>query len=84
MNSTGDRKTSPGTIFPWQLAEDNPVISWWGNNFLNKAGERSYSAGDKLPESTGDKLQDLLGRLIPLPWGNFWTVLGEVAPLDVW
>ena len=32
INSAGDRKTSPGTIFPWQLAEDNPVISWWGNN----------------------------------------------------
>ena len=28
MNSAGDRKTSSGTIFPWQLAEDNPVISW--------------------------------------------------------
>ena len=40
-----------------------------------------YSAGDKLPESTGDKLQNLLGRLIQLSWGNFWTVLGEVAPL---
>ena len=32
MNSAGDRKISPGAIFPWQLAEDNPVISWWGNN----------------------------------------------------
>ena len=28
MNSAGDRKTSSGMIFPWQLAEDNPVISW--------------------------------------------------------
>ena len=26
-NSAGDRNTSPRTIFPWQLAEDNPVIS---------------------------------------------------------
>ena len=26
-NSAGYRKTSPRTIFPWQLAEDNPVMS---------------------------------------------------------
>ena len=32
------------------------------------AGER-YSAGDKLPEPTGEMVQ--------LSWGNFWTVLGE-------
>ena len=31
IDSAGDRKTSPRTIFPWSLAEDNPVISWWGN-----------------------------------------------------
>ena len=28
VDSAGDRKTSPRTIFPWFLAEDNPVISW--------------------------------------------------------
>ena len=27
MNSAGIGRTSPGTIFPWFLAEDNPVIS---------------------------------------------------------
>ena len=32
MNSAGDRKASSGTIFPGQLAKDNPGISWWGNN----------------------------------------------------
>ena len=45
---------------------------------MNKAGEmRSYSEGDKLPESTGDKLPEstgednstLLGRLLRLYWG---------------
>ena len=78
MNSTGDGKISPGTIFPWQLAEDNPVISWWGNNLLNKSGgERSYYAGDKLPEYTGEMLQDLLGIWIPLSWGNLSDWTGE-------
>ena len=28
IDSAGDKKTSPRTIFPWLLAEDNPVISW--------------------------------------------------------
>ena len=28
IDSAGDRKTSPRTIFPWLLVEDNPVISW--------------------------------------------------------
>ena len=28
IDSAGDEKTSPRTIFPWLLAEDNPVISW--------------------------------------------------------
>ena len=42
---------------------------------------RSYSARDKLPESTGDKLligeidSTLLGKLFRLDWG--------MAPLDV-
>ena len=74
----GDRKTSPGTIFPWQLAEDNPVISWWGNNLWIKPGEHSHSAGNKLPESTGDKLPEsageigstFLGILFRLDWGS--------------
>ena len=30
MDSAGDRNTSSGTIFPWFLAEDNPVISSGG------------------------------------------------------
>ena len=82
MNSAGDKKTSPRTIFPWQLDEDNPVISRWGNNLLNKAGEMlSYSAGDKLQESTGDKLPESTGEMVQLSWGNFWTVLGGMAPL---
>ena len=28
IDSTGDKKALPRTIFPWLLAEDNPVISW--------------------------------------------------------
>ena len=44
----------------------------------------SYSAGDKLPESTGDKLPEstgemdstFLGKLLRWDWG--------MAPLDVW
>ena len=27
IDFAGDKKTSSGTIFPWPLAEDNPVIS---------------------------------------------------------
>ena len=27
IDFAGDKKTSPRTIFPWLLAEDNPVIS---------------------------------------------------------
>ena len=30
IDSAGDKKTSPRTIFPWLLAEDNPVISSGG------------------------------------------------------
>ena len=77
MNSAGDRKTSPRTIFPWQLAEDNPVIPWWGNNLPNKAGGRSYYAGGKLPESTGDKLP--AGDMDSTFLGKFldWTLLGK-------
>ena len=57
IDFAGDKKTSSRTIFPWLLAEDNPVISCYGNNSLNQAGTtRSCSAGEKLPESTGDKL----------------------------
>ena len=36
-----------------------------GDNLLDMAGERFlYSAGDNLPESTGEMIQ--------LSWGNFW------------
>ena len=28
VDSDGDKNISPRTIFPWLLAEDNPVISW--------------------------------------------------------
>ena len=28
IDFAGDKKTSPRMIFPWILAEDNPVISW--------------------------------------------------------
>ena len=28
IDFAGDKKTSPRTIFPWLLAEDNLVISW--------------------------------------------------------
>ena len=28
IDFAGDKKTLPRTIFPWVLAEDNPVISW--------------------------------------------------------
>ena len=28
MDSAGDKKILPRTIFPWLLAEDNPIISW--------------------------------------------------------
>ena len=39
------------------LAEDNPVISPCEEITLNKTRERRpCSAGDKLPESTGDEL----------------------------
>ena len=30
IDFAGDKKTSPRTIFPWFLAEDNPVISSGG------------------------------------------------------
>ena len=28
IDFAGDKKTVPRAIFPWLLAEDNPVISW--------------------------------------------------------
>ena len=40
-----------------------------------------YSAGDKLLESTGVKLQNLLGRTIQLSWGNLSDCTGGVTPL---
>ena len=71
MDFAGDKKTPSRTLFPWLLAEDNPVISCYGNNSLNQAGTtRSCSARDKLPESTGDKLA---------AWGDGFQLLGETG-----
>ena len=85
MNSTGDRKTSPGTIFPWQLAEDNPVISWWGNNLWIKSGRGFCTLrGISFQNLLGISFQNLPGILIQLSWGKFWTVLGEWLPWGVW
>ena len=45
-----------------------------GNNLLNMAGETHlHSAGDKLPESTGEDDSTLLGKLL--------DCTGEMAPL---
>ena len=65
MDSTGDnddklrwglKELAEGDL-PWKLAEDNPVISPCEEITLNKTRERRpCSAGDKLPESTGDEL----------------------------
>ena len=56
------------------MAEDNPVISCYGNNSLNQAGTmRSCSARDKLPESTGDKLA---------AWGDMSSNFAGEAGLD--
>ena len=45
---------------------------------MNENGEgRSYSAGDKLPESTGDKLQDSLGIWIPIFLGRLSDCAGK-------
>ena len=85
----GIGSTSSGTILPWQVAEDNPVISWWRNNLWIKPGERSYSVEDKLPESTGDKLT-AWGDGFQLSWGTrldspgeVLNCIGEVIPLNV-
>ena len=40
IDFAGDKETLSRMLFPWILAEDNPVISWKGNNSLNKAGRR--------------------------------------------
>ena len=56
MDFAGDKKILSTTLFPWLLAEDNPVISCYGNNSLNQAGTTRSCSEDKLPESTGDKL----------------------------
>ena len=66
MNSAGGTgRASPRTIFPWFLAEDNPVINSGGEQPLNIVMERRmYSAGDKPPESTGENDSTLLGTLL--------------------
>ena len=33
MDSAGDWKNFAEGDLPWQLAEDNPVIPWWGITF---------------------------------------------------
>ena len=60
----GIERTSLRMIFPLQFAEDNLVRFWWGITSEFGRGEMHlYSAGDKLPESTGEVIQ--------LSWGNF-------------
>ena len=64
----------PRTLFPWLLAEDNPVISCYGNNSLNQAGTtRSCSERDKITEYTGDKLA---------AWGDMSFNFAGEAGLD--
>ena len=40
IDSAGGKKTLPRTVFPWLLAQDDPVISWYENKSLNKTGRR--------------------------------------------
>ena len=70
VDFAGGKKTSPRTIFPWFLAEDNPVISWWGNNLLNKVGGHVRALqGISFQNLLG--ISFLLGRWIPTSWGNW-------------
>ena len=77
MDFAGDTKASLTTLFPWLLAEDNPVISYWGNNSLNKAGRRVRAL-------RGISFQNLLGISLLLgemdsnfPGEPDWTLLGK-------
>ena len=70
INSAGDWRNFAEGGLPWFLAEDNPVISPREEITLNKTRERRpCSAGDKLPESTGEIDSTLLGKLLRLYWG---------------
>ena len=49
---------------------------------MNKAGEmHSYSASDKLPESTRDKLPESVGEIDSTLLGRLLNCTGEMAPL---
>ena len=82
LDFAGDKRISSRTLFPRLSAEDNPVISCWGNNSLNKAERRVRALlGDTLPEFTGGNLI-AWGDRFRLSWGTgldssgeFWTVL---------
>ena len=71
----GIERTSLGVIFQLHLAEDNPVRLLWGVTSEYGWGEHLYSAGDKLPKSTGEDDSTLAGKLFKLRWG--------MAPLGV-
>ena len=48
---------------------------------MNKVRERrSYSAGDKLPKSTGEIDSTLLGKTLELYWGNGSTGVSCIPP----
>ena len=51
----GIERTSLGTIFPLQLAEDNPVRLWWGITF-------EFGWGDAFVLCRGQSFQNLLGE----------------------
>ena len=52
-----------------------------GNDLLNKVGERRmYSAGDKLPDSTGEDDSILLGKTFGLYWGSGSTGVSCIPP----
>ena len=77
IDFAGDKKTALTEIFPWLLAEDNPVISCYGNNSLNKAGRRVRAL-------RGISFQNLLGISLLLgemgsnfPGELVWTFLGK-------
>ena len=57
INSAGVWKDLAEGDLPWQLAEDNPVISPCEEITLNKTRKRRpCTIGNKLLESTGDEL----------------------------
>ena len=66
----GIGRTSPRTNFPWQLAEDNPVIPWWGNNLWIKSGRDVRTL-------QGISFQNLLGISSKTCWGYDFHSPGE-------